>query len=298
MSSDSSLDRLVSTRNTVVQSFTLILCFLIGSYAIANAVDPMREYLSMTFGLAETSGGAWRLVQAVVVEAPLLVLLLTAISTVTATRNGGLLWSCVLPTALLQGMAVALFGLNSGLLEVVEPTLPIGIITGVVGWMLGMGITATTNRSSNELSTVLVGRWNDQRKIVSLLGSVVLQFLIGHSIVNGAQLMTVYLERTVGLRQRSVQYFLELYLLRAPLVIVFLLGVATANAIRGGNVVTSGALPTALLLGMAFATFGFPPMLRNVFYQAVPAGILLGVLGWLVGIGTLRIHRARHSTTK
>lgn len=276
-------------------SLLWLMVSIVGSYAIANAVYPMREYLSMTFDLAETGTGAWWLVQTVLAEAPLLVLLLVAIATVTATRNGGLLWSCVLPIALLQGMSMALFGLQSGILEGLESSLPVGIVTGIVGWMLGMGITATTNRSSHELRTVLLGRWDDQRRIGTLLGSVVLLLLAGYAIVNGARLMPVYIERTIELRQRSVQYFLEMYLVREPLVVVFLLGAAAANAVRGGNVVTSGALPTALLLGIGFAVFGFPPKLLNVFYQAVPAGILLGLLGWLLGAGAVRIRHSRHS---
>jgi hypothetical protein len=111
-------------------------------------------------------------------------------------------------------------------------------------------------------------------------------------------MMPTYLERTVGLRERSIQFFLELYLVRAPLVVGFLLATAAGNAVRGDNVVTSAALPTALLLGMGFAVFGFPPKLLNVFYQAVPAGVLLGILGWLLGVGAVRIRRARHSTAR
>lgn len=281
----------------VLEPLLAALALTVGSYAIANAASLLTEYLSMTFGLAETSAGAWWLVQTIATEAPLLVLLLIAIATITETRNGGLLWSCLLPIALLQGMSVGVFGLQSGLMEVLEPSLPVGTVTGVVGWILGMGITATTDRASDDLRTSLLGRWDDQRRIATLLGSGVLLLLAGYAIVNGAQLMTVYLERTIGLRERSIQFLLELYLVRAPLVIVFLLGTAAANAVRGDNVVTSSAFPTALFLGMGFAVFGFPPKLLNVFYQAVPAGILLGILGWLLGIGAVRIHRARHSVT-
>jgi xanthosine utilization system XapX-like protein len=303
MSDSSGFDRSVAGSDTdgLVQPLVLIVLSVLGSYAIANAVDPMREYLSMTFDLAESSAGAWWLAQTILAEAPLLVLLLVAIATISAIRNGGLLLSCVLPTALLQGMAVAFFGLQSGLLEVAEPSLPVGIVTGAVGWMLGTGITMTTNRFSDHLGDglllVLFGRWNDQRRIATLLGSIVLLLLAGYAIASGARILPTYLERTVGLRQRSIQYFLEIYLVRAPLVVVFLLGVAAVNAVRGGGVVTSGGLPTALLLGMGFAVFGFPPKLLNVFYQAIPAGILLGVLGWLLGIGAVQIHRSRHSIT-
>lgn len=283
-------------RGDFVQMLVLIVGSVVGSYAVASAVDPTTEYLSITFGLAETSAGAWWLVRTVAAEAPLLVLLLIAIATITQTRNGGLLWSCALPTALLLGMSVGLFGLQSGLSDVLEPSLPMGILAGVVGWTLGMGITATTDRSSDDLRTALLGRWDDRRRIATLLGSGVVLLVAGYAIVNGARLMPTYIERTIGLRERSIQFFLELYLVRAPLAVLFLLGVATANAVRGGNVVTSAALPTALLLGMGFAVFGFPPKLLNVFYQAIPAGILLGVIGWLMGIGVIKIHRASPGT--
>jgi len=297
MNDDSGSDPPVSgnDRDDFVQILGLFVVSMGGSYAVARAVDPMTEYLSMTFGLAETSAGAWWLVRTVTAEAPLLVILLIAVATVTETRNEGLVWGCILPTALLLGMSVGLFGLQSGILAVLEPSLPTGILSGVVGWMLGMGITATTDRFSDDLRTALLGRWDDQRRLATLLGSGVLLLVAGYAIVNGAQLMTVYIERTIGLRERSLQFFLELYLVRAPLVVVFLLATAAGNALRGGNVVTSVALPTTLFLGMGFAVFGFPPKLLNVFYQAVPAGILLGILGWLLGLGAVRVQRTRHS---
>lgn len=280
-------------RSDLARTVTLILFSLLGSYAIANAVDPMRSYLSATFGLAETGRGAWWIVRTTSEASPLFVVLLLAIAAVTATRNGGLLWSCVLPTTLLHGMAVAIFGLESGLLEVVEPSVPLGIVTGTVGWLVARGLRRGRDRSSNGLQAVLFGRWNDQRRIGTLLGSVVLLLFTGYAVVAGAELMTVYLERTIGRPRSGILFFLELYLVRAPLVVVFLLGIGAGNAVRGGDVVTSSALPTAILLGMAFATFGFPPLLLNVFYQGVPAGILLGAVGWLAGIGAVKLYHNR-----
>ncbi|WP_157971740.1 hypothetical protein [Halorussus litoreus] len=278
-----------------VQSLVLIILCLIGSFAITNAVVPTREYLSMTFSFAETRAGGWWLIQTVLAEATFLVLFLIAIATVTAIRNGGLLWCCTLTTALPQGMAVALFGLDSSLLEMVEPSVPVGVVTGIVGWTLGAGITVVTNRSSDDLRMVVSGQWTDQRRIGALLGSFVVLLFTGYVVVTGAELMTVYLERTVGRPRSGIVFFLELYLVRAPLVVVFLLGIGAGNAVRGGDVVTSSALPTAILLGMAFATFGFPPLLLNVFYQGVPAGILLGALGWSVGIGAVKLYHTRRS---
>lgn len=287
-----------SERNDFAREFTLILFALLGSYAIANAVDPMRSYLSATFGLAETGRGAWWVVRTTSEAAPLLVGLLLAIAAVTATRNGGFLWSCALPTALLQGMAVAIFGLESGLVAVIEPSVPLGIATGTAGWLVVRGLRTGRNQSSNGLRAVLFGRWNDRRRLGTLLGSVVLLLVTGYVVVTGAELMTAYFERTIGRPRSGIPFFLELSLGRAPLVVVFLLGLGAGNAIRGGDVVTSSALPTAILLGMAFATFGFPPLLLNVFYQGVPAGILLGALGWLAGIGAVRLYRARRSTAE
>jgi hypothetical protein len=154
---DSSLPLSGTERTGVLEPLLAALALTVGSYAIASAESLLTEYLSMTFGLAETTAGAWWLVRTVVAEAPLLVLLLVAMATAAETRDGGLLASCVLPTALLQGMSVGLFGSQSGVLAVLEPSLPLGVATGVVGWLLGMGITATTDRSSDGPRRRLLG---------------------------------------------------------------------------------------------------------------------------------------------
>lgn len=287
-------------RTGPVEALALILVALLGSYAIANAVYPMAEYLSTTFELAETRAGAWWFVRATIAEAPLLILFLVGIATVATARNRGLIASCALTTALLQGMAVALFGIPSEFVELVEPSLPTGLLTALVGWALGTGLSLAIDDFPDEPTAVVVGNRNGREDLAELAGGAFFLFFGGYAVVRGVQMMTAYLDRVIGQPDGGVLFFLELYLFDAPLVLLFLLGVAIANATREGRILTRGgvllvscALPTALLLGMGFAEFGFPPKLRNVFYQAIPAGIAVGALGWLLGVGAMRV---RHST--
>jgi hypothetical protein len=279
-------------RRSPVETLAWSLVALLGSYAVANATYPMSEYLSETFGLAETGAGARWLVRAVVGEAPLLVLLLLGVAMVAATRRRGLIASCALTVALLQGMAVALFGIPAEFSAVVEPSVPAGLVTGVVGWALGSGLSWAIDGSPNKPTALLIGKWNDREAVAEVVGGVLALFGGGFAVVRGVQLMITYLDRTVRTSDGGVLFFLELTLFDAPMVGLFLLGVAAANAVRGGGILTSCTLSTVSLLGMGFAEFGFPPKLMNVFNQAVPAGIVLGSLGWLLGVGVLRVRRS------
>ena len=277
-----------------VEALAWSLVALLGSYAVANATYSMREYLAETFGLAETGAGAWWLVRAVVGEAPLLVLLLLGVSAVAATRRRGLIGSCALTVAILQGMALALFGIPAEFSAVVESSVPAGLVTGVVGWALGAGLSWALDGSPNKPTALLIGKWNDREAVAEVVGGVLVLFGGGFAVVRGVQLMTAYLDRTVRSSSGGVLFFLELTLFDAPVVGLFLLGVAAATAVRRGGILVSCTLSTASLLGMGFAEFGFPPKLLNVFYQAVPAGIVLGALGWLLGVGVLRVRRSTH----
>ena len=275
-----------------VEALAWSLVALLGSYAVASATYPMREYLAETFGLAETGAGAWWLVRAVVGEAPLLVLLLLGVATVAATRGHGLAASCALTVALLQGMAVALFGVPAEFPAVVVPSVPAGLVTGVVGWALGSGLSWAIDGSPNKPTALLIGKWNDRETAAEVVGGVLALFGGGYAVVRGVQLMTAYLDRTVRSSSGGVLFFLELALFDAPMVGLFLLGVAAATAVRGGGILTSCTLSTVSLLGMGFAEFGFPPKLLNVFYQAVPAGIVVGALGWLLSVSVRRVRRS------
>lgn len=127
---------------------------------------------------------------------------------------------------------------------------------------------------------------SDSRRYATTLAGVVGLLVTGYAVVHGAQVMRAFggLTVSVGVNEAWAFEFLRLYVTRAPVLTLLLLGIPALNVLRGGSVVLSPLLPAALLLGMAMAIYGVPPKLLNVPEPAAVAGLVLGLVGTGVGI--------------
>lgn len=143
--------------------------------------------------------------------------------------------------------------------------------------------------ASTDEPPLLFGDRGTARGMARSLTSIVLVLLSGYAVLRGRDAMMAFLDVTIDLGVSSTDLLLlEILVTQAPLFTVLLVSLAAVRSYRNGGLIVSSLLPTALLLGMGFAIFGFPPKLRNVVEPSVPIGLVLGVAGWLLGRASRR----------
>ena len=113
---------------------------VLGAYGIVRGEQVFKTYLNLTVELGTSEAGVWLFLEVFVSQAPSLTIVLLGLAGYNAYRNGGLLGSCLLPTAVMTGMSLGVYGIPPMLTNVVEPAIPGGVILGIVGWMLGIGV--------------------------------------------------------------------------------------------------------------------------------------------------------------
>lgn len=137
--------------------------------------------------------------------------------------------------------------------------------------------------STDEWPSLFTDRKNAW-KIARSVTSIVIVLLSGYAILRGRDAMMFFLEVTINQGVSSTDFqLLGILVTQAPLFAILLVSLAGIGAYRNGGIVVSSLLPPALLLGMGFAIFGFPPKLRNVVEPSIPIGLIFGVVGWLLG---------------
>ncbi|KZN26053.1 hypothetical protein A4G99_23540 [Haladaptatus sp. R4] len=150
--------------------------------------------------------------------------------------------------------------------------------------------------SSANMSRLVLGHYSDQQKILRAIAFVIVILLGSYAIVKGAQSMKVFYKMTVDLGTGAVglNTWFEFFTKDAPLLTIALICLAAGNAYRGGGILMSCVLTSALIIGMVFAIFGNPPVIMNVADIAYFAAPIYGILGWFLGY-SMRILQSQYT---
>ena len=136
---------------------------------------------------------------------------------------------------------------------------------------------------------------SDSKSVLRSVGAVFFILLGGYGAVTGTQAMRAFLQLTFdfGMSRAGVWLFIETYFRQAPVFTLFLIGIAGVAAYRNKGLFVSMLLPMALLLGMGFALFGFPPKWMSFFEPAIPvessSASLGGALAWVEDIWKIEL---------